>query len=261
MSMVLPLTSFHFAYKLFKEYTQHSVHKDRDKAHKMAKKAAGSVSTSETTGHKKTPASKNSAKKETAVEPVKATASVETTQPDPSVEVTAEKVDKTKLTEDASDRLWTGLIDLQAKVQAARSMYTDVQNDLKAFGRSLQKELKIMQKSAGRKNRKNASRSPSGFVKPTRISDELAVFLNKDKGTEMARTDVTREINNYIKEHQLKDTINGRKINADQKLTQLLRLTSDDELTYFNLQRYMSVHFYKKVKVEAEAVAPQNVAS
>jgi chromatin remodeling complex protein RSC6 len=87
------------------------------------------------------------------------------------------------------------------------------------------------------------SRVPSAFIKPTRISDELAVFLEKDKGTKMARTEVTREINRYIRLHNLQDPSNGRKINPDVKLRSLLRLSNNDELTYFNLQRYMSPHF------------------
>lgn len=90
---------------------------------------------------------------------------------------------------------------------------------------------------------KGSSRAPSGFVKPTRISDELAVFLEKDKGTKMARTEVTREINMYIRLHNLQDPSNGRKINPDAKLRSLLKVTNNDELTYFNLQRYMSPHF------------------
>jgi hypothetical protein len=61
----------------------------------------------------------------------------------------------------------------------------------------------------------------------------------------MARTEVTREINTYIRAHNLQDRNNGRRIFADAKLRKLLKLTKEDELTYFNLQRYMSPHFAK----------------
>ena len=44
------------------------------------------------------------------------------------------------------------------------------------------------------------NRQPSGFVKPAAISVELAKFLGKDKSTLMPRTEVTREINKYIRE-------------------------------------------------------------
>ena len=80
----------------------------------------------------------------------------------------------------------------------------------------------------------------------------------------MARTEVTREINTYIRAHKLQDPTNGRRILADSKLRSLLKLKKDDELTYFNLQRYMSPHFAKSVKAkkaEAEAEAEAAVAS
>ena len=65
----------------------------------------------------------------------------------------------------------------------------------------------------------------------------------------MARTEVTKEINSYIRQHQLQDKTNGRKIIPDAQLTKLLKIGSGDELTYFNLQRYMSPptpYFYKR---------------
>jgi upstream activation factor subunit UAF30 len=86
-------------------------------------------------------------------------------------------------------------------------------------------------------------------VKPTRISDELAKFLGKSAGVEMARTSVSKEINAYIREKGLQDPANGRKINPDASLTKLLNLQTTDELTYFNLQRYMKHHFIKEVPV------------
>jgi chromatin remodeling complex protein RSC6 len=77
------------------------------------------------------------------------------------------------------------------------------------------------------------------------ISEELAAFLNKPYGTEMARTSVTKEINMYIKEKSLADKDNGRHIIPDQALSTLLNLSPTDELTYFNLQKYMRHHFAK----------------
>ena len=90
------------------------------------------------------------------------------------------------------------------------------------------------------------NRIPSGFMRPMRISDELAKFLGKPAGTEMARTEVSRLINTYIRVNNLADPQNGRIINADSKLRKLLRLGKNDELTYFNLQKYMKHHFHKE---------------
>jgi len=84
-------------------------------------------------------------------------------------------------------------------------------------------------------------RRPSGFVAPTLLSDELATFLGKPVGTMMARTDVSKLINKYIADNRLQDLQNGRIINPDAKLRKLLRLNHGDELTYFNLQKYMKI--------------------
>ena len=123
--------------------------------------------------------------------------------------------------------------------------FTSLKADFRSMERECTRKLKAAQKDSSKRKRKTGSRQPSGFVKPTLISNELATFLKKPSGTEMARTEVTREINTYIRNHKLQDKDNGRKINADKKLTSLLKLGSKDELTYFNLQKFMSPHFAK----------------
>jgi chromatin remodeling complex protein RSC6 len=120
-----------------------------------------------------------------------------------------------------------------------------LRSEFRLLERQTARELKNAQKASQKKKRKVGNRAPSGFVKPTLISNELAGFLGKPEGSEMARTDVTREINKYIRTNNLQDKENGRKINPDKKLTSLLKLKKGDELTYFNLQRYMSPHFAK----------------
>jgi chromatin remodeling complex protein RSC6 len=92
----------------------------------------------------------------------------------------------------------------------------------------------------------SSDRRPSGFITPTKISNELAEFLGKPVGTEMARTDVSRYINSYIRAKHLQDPQNGRRINPDAKLRALLKIGENDELTYFNFQKYMKHHFHKE---------------
>jgi chromatin remodeling complex protein RSC6 len=118
---------------------------------------------------------------------------------------------------------------------------------LRALDKQYQRTLRVAQKSSNkkRKNTSGAPRAPSGFVKPTLISKELATFLNKPHGSEMARTEVTKEINSYIRANKLQDQKNGRIIRPDTKLANLLKIGKNDELTYFNLQKYMSPHFAK----------------
>ena len=139
----------------------------------------------------------------------------------------------------------TKMSEFSAKLQQIGSLFATVKNDYKTLEKVVNRELKQAQKASSKKKRNNANRKPSGFVKPARISDELANFLKKDVGTEMARTDVSKEINAYIQANDLKDKKNGRIIHPDAKLTKLLNIGKEDELTYFNLQRYLKHHFAK----------------
>jgi upstream activation factor subunit UAF30 len=143
--------------------------------------------------------------------------------------------------------------EFSAKLNQLGSLIASLKSEYKTMERQWTKDIKAAQKASKKGKRKTGNRQPSGFVKPTKISDELAKFLEKPTGSEMARTDVTREINQYIRKHNLQDKENGRKINPDAKLQSLLKLKKTDELTYFNLQRYMSPHFAKTVAAVATA--------
>jgi len=135
---------------------------------------------------------------------------------------------------------------LLAQLVSLRTQLTAVTSATRVLAKRADREVRAATKAGRKRPRKPGNRSPSGFVVPTLISKELALFLQKPHGTEMARTQVTREINIYIREHKLQDPTNGRKIIADKKLRTLLKLTKEDELTYFNLQKYMSPHFAKR---------------
>jgi chromatin remodeling complex protein RSC6 len=138
--------------------------------------------------------------------------------------------------------------DFTAKLSALRTQAASLIIDFKTLQKRAEREAKAAQKASSKRKNKSATRAPSGFVKPTLISDQLADFLAKPKGSLIARTEVTREINAYIRSNKLQDPDNGRKINPDAKLKKLLTLKPTDELTYFNLQRYMSQHFQKAEK-------------
>ena len=148
---------------------------------------------------------------------------------------------------DLEEELSASCIELSAKLQNLCTQSTALKNEFKNLEKRFMKEIRTLCRAQARKKIR-AHRQPSGFVKPARISDELADFLQKTKGSEMARTDVTREINAYIRKNNLQDSVNGRKINADSKLQKLLKVGTGDELTYFNLQKFMSPHFYKENK-------------
>ena len=149
------------------------------------------------------------------------------------------------VSDDSSTPLLAKLAEFGAKIQQLTTLLSLLKTEYKGLEKAVSREVKNAQKASKKKKRSSGNRQPSGFVKPTLISDELAAFLGKEKGSELARTAVSKEINTYIIANKLQDASNGRKINADAKLAKLLKLEKNDELTYFNLQRYMKHHFIK----------------
>ena len=117
----------------------------------------------------------------------------------------------------------------------------------------LRKDVARLQRESNRRNRRRnrnqgdkPKREPSGFAKPTEISKALAKFLGEKEGTLLARTDVTKKITAYIKQHDLQNPSNKREILPDAPLKKLLALNDKSEsLTFFNLQRFMKPHFLK----------------
>jgi chromatin remodeling complex protein RSC6 len=200
-------------------------------------RATTTTSTEKTTASAST--AKPRAKKAAAPEVVAAPAPAPVPVPVPAPVVEAADASE------PSAALNTKLSEFSAKLQQLVGLFSTVKNDFKTLEKAVSREMKIAQKASSKKRRNTGNRKPSGFIKPTRISDELAGFLGKTVGTEMARTEVSKEINAYIHTHNLQDKSNGRIIHADAKLSKLLKLQKDDELTYFNLQRYMKHHFQK----------------
>lgn len=122
---------------------------------------------------------------------------------------------------------------------------SSLQTQIKFLEKGIVRELKVVQKQ----KRKKIVRAPSGFAKPSLISNELSSFMGLGENTMIARTDVTKFIINYIKENDLQKKEDRRYIIADSKLKKLLYITEDSpELSYFNIQKFMNHHFIKKDK-------------
>ena len=117
----------------------------------------------------------------------------------------------------------------------------DIQASLKPVLKEHDKLRKIVERI--QKKRDNARKSPSGFAKPNKISDELCDFIGVPHGTEKSRTDITRYINAYVKEHNLNKPTNRRIILPDEKLKKILKINNGEEVTFFILQRLISHHF------------------
>ena len=140
--------------------------------------------------------------------------------------------------------------------------FSELQDQLKDAGvliksliskvNSLEKRVTRDRKALNKKMKGRARRvvdpnkPPSGFAKPGPISDELRKFLGLGKEDLIARTEVTKRINEYCKKHDLQKSEDKRHIKPDATLRTLLKLKKGDELTFFNLQKYMKVHYPNK---------------
>ena len=139
-------------------------------------------------------------------------------------------------------------------VRATIGVVTDALKVLRGQVKTLEKSTRKLERELEKKSKKKSksTRAPSGFAKTSKISKELCAFLNKPVNTEMARTEVTKHLTQYIKQHNLQNPENKKQIQPDSSLAKLLGpLQQEDKekgYTYFNLQKYMKHHFPKSSK-------------
>jgi hypothetical protein len=153
-------------------------------------------------------------------------------------------------TTDSLDAILTQFNTIVDTLSLFKMQISTVQQQIRAIEKTVKKELKSVTKLKQKEQNKK-KREPCGFAKPTLVTKELCDFMNKPEGSKIARTAVTKALCSYIKENGLEDSsqdgVKGdRRINPDQKLKSLLGLQSEtDEVTYFNIQKYMNKHFIK----------------
>ena len=222
------------------------------------------------------PASDVSALKQPTKKPRKASATKATPVAAATATATETKVEETKVggAETAQDdvpvceRIATRVVSLVEKITTLESTFVAEVKDLKSELKALQKDFVRYQKAvaSGMGKRKRVKSAPttnadgteapkrtSGFQKPTGISDQLADFLNISRGTQLPRMDVTRRINEYIKEHDLQNPADRRKLIPNKALHAVLGTTPETEVSYFNYQGFLKGHFISLTPAPAPA--------
>jgi chromatin remodeling complex protein RSC6 len=148
-----------------------------------------------------------------------------------------------------------------SSVQAIRDIMTTLieqatinktlQNSLRLVLKDAEKNSKELDKLRNKKTRTKTERSPhalpSGITKPVSISDELAKFLGVASGTLVPRNEVTKGVSGYVKSNDLSDPTNKQKFVLDDrpaaKTLRALLGNPKEDVTYFNLQRYLKHHY------------------
>jgi len=142
---------------------------------------------------------------------------------------------------------------LQTQLKDAMALVKTAMVGLSALERKVARDKKVVDKKMKTKVKrvKDPNAPPSGFQKPLNVSPELRKFLGLPDGELIARTQVTKSVNAYCKEHNLQNPEDKRIILADSTLRKLLKLGKNDELTFFNLQKYLKPHYPNKEGVFA----------
>ena len=152
---------------------------------------------------------------------------------------------------DQSSPVYESFKTINDSITLFKMQMNTLQQNIKTLEKHVKKELKTVTKvvKASSKSKPKTDRAPSGFAKPTKVTKELCEFMNRPEGTEIARTEVTKSLSQYIKTNNLQEKGENSKnrINPDAKLKSLLGISNEEteNLTYFTIQKYMNKHFIK----------------
>jgi hypothetical protein len=101
-------------------------------------------------------------------------AKTEAVVPTPVVVSAATVVDESAPVEDVEASIAAQSVEFMAKLNQLSSMIASLKTEYRTLEKKWARELKAAQKSSSKKKKRAGNRAPSGFVKPTKISDELA---------------------------------------------------------------------------------------
>ena len=141
-----------------------------------------------------------------------------------------------------------------ATIESLQLELAAIAKDLKGLTKLVRKVRAHQEDPNGEKAKVRAENN--GFNRPLEISAALREFLALDPEETISRSNVTRRINKYVTENGLKHPDNGRVIILDEKLTKLLSPPAGLEITFLNVQKYLSPHYTKPPASDSKADEP-----
>jgi len=151
------------------------------------------------------------------------------------------------------------MADTTVTMESLNSKVDALTKDMKAMNRLLRKIRTHQEDPDGEKAKARAVNN--GFNRPLEVSEKLRVFLGLGEDETISRSAVTKAINQYVTDNGLKHPDNGRRIVLDDKLTDLLQPPSDTEITFLNIQKYLSPHYTKPTaKTDVEVTSSDTVS-
>jgi upstream activation factor subunit UAF30 len=132
-----------------------------------------------------------------------------------------------------------------ASLESLQSQIQALEKVLKSLQRATHKVLQRLEDPTGEKAK--ARSENNSFKKPQQVSDQLRAFLKLADGELVSRSDVTKRVFSYAKENNLN---NGKVINLDETLKDLLKPAEGQDVTVTNLQKYINHHYIKPAAAE-----------
>lgn len=121
---------------------------------------------------------------------------------------------------------------------------TALRTEVKSLSKLVRKIKTKLDDPDGEKAKARASNN--GFNRKQNISEELRTFMGLGAGEQASRSEVTKFLTKYIATNGLKHPENGRQLILDDTLRSLLKPPEDIQVTYLNLQKYLSPHYIKE---------------
>lgn len=180
-----------------------------------------------------------------------------------TTEMTADQIDQTAPVMDDNEQpdqektepnLSAMIVILEKQMAEVRRAVTDILSGMKV----VKKQAAIISKQAERKKSKknrsvqeSDSTKASGFAAPSVLSADLKKFMGIGPLDKRSRTEVTKWLCQFVEENNLQGEGDKRYISFDRneagkRLKDLLRVSSKESITYFDLQHYLKFHISSK---------------